>query len=130
MRRTTKDLIEELRVEGERFQNKTADHSAVALVVGSENKPEFVWNSDRNPLQKLNSLIEKGGEPVGLIGWIVTLDEESSRRKLRMYSRALQEYAHEEWVGSFPAVCTTCGEQLANEKGIELGRRLGDPELN
>ena len=132
MRRTTKDLIDELRAEGERFQNKTADHSAVSLVVRFKNNSELVWDSDRNPLQKLNSLIEKGGEPVGLIGWIVALDdEESSRRKLRMYSRALQEYAHEEWVGNFlSALCTTCGEQIAKVKGIEVGRRLGDPELN
>src|SRR5215468_3806261 len=86
MARTTKDLIDELRAEGERFQKKTADHSAVALVVAFENASEFVWNSDRNPLQKLNSLIEKGGEPVGLIGWIVVFedDEESSKRALRM----------------------------------------------
>src|SRR5262249_45415343 len=133
MARTAKDLIDELRAEGERFQNKTADHSAVALVVAFENASEFVWNSDRNPLQKLSSLIDKGGEPVGLIGWIVVFedDEETNKRALRMYSRALQEYASEQWVGNFlSALCTTCGEQLANEKGIELGRRLGDPELN
>src|SRR5262245_23561987 len=133
MARTTKDLIDELRAEGERFQNKTADHSAVALVVAFENASEFVWNSDRNPLQKLRSLIEKCGEPVGLLGWIVVVeyDEESSKRARRMYSRALQEYASEQWVDNFlSALCTTCGEQIAKEKGIELGRRIGDTELN
>jgi len=118
MARTAKDLIDELRAEGERFQNKTADHSAVALVVAFEKASEFVWNSDRNPLQKLSSLIEKGGEPVGLLGWIVVLDdEESSKRRLRIYSRALQEYASEEWVGNFlSALCSTCGEQIAKGK--------------
>src|SRR5215510_10107317 len=132
MARTAKDLIDELRAEGERFQNKTADHSAVALVVAFENSSEFVWNSDRNPLQKLSSLIEKGGEPVGLLGWIVVfVDEEGSKRRLRIYSRALQEYASEEWVGNFlSALCTTSGEQIAKGKGIELGARIGDAELN
>ena len=132
MARTAKDLIDELRAEGERFQNKTADHSAVALVVAFDRNSEFVWDSERNPLEKLNSLMEKGGEPVGLIGWIVAFAEEAgSRRRLRIYSRALQEYASEEWVGNFlSALRKTCGEQLAKEKGIELGARIGDTELN
>src|SRR5262249_55231898 len=120
MARTTRDLINELRAEGERFQNKTADHSAVALVIAFDRNPEFVWDSERHPLEKLNSLMEKGGEPVGLIGWIVSFAEEAgSRRRLRIYSRALQEYASEEWVGNFlSALRKTCGEQLAKEKGI------------
>ena len=41
----------------------------MAIAVGFETKTEFVFDSDEHPLQKLNGLVEAGGEPIGLIAF-------------------------------------------------------------
>src|SRR5262245_62055990 len=58
--RTTKDLIRELHDE--------ADGAAfTALIIGFENTTLFVYANDEDPLSSLNRMIERGGEPVGLM---------------------------------------------------------------
>jgi hypothetical protein len=63
--RTTKDLIRELQDE--------ADGAAfTALIVGLENTTLFVYANDEDPLSTLNRMIERGGEPVGLMRFMKT----------------------------------------------------------
>ncbi len=88
MARTTKDLIEELNRESKKF-------NSLALVVGFEKGSDFVYASDENSLEKLNGLIEAGGEPIGIIGF--TLDSNIGT----IYARALQEYQDKEWVHGY-----------------------------
>lgn len=81
--RNPSDLIGEL--------NQTAeadpDLQVVALVVGFETRCEFVFSSDAAPLKKLNGLILKGGEPIGLCAVKRTPGENS------VLMRPLSEYA-------------------------------------
>lgn len=58
-RRTTKDLVNELREEAKGAK-------IAALVVGFEKETKYVWNQSPDPLHDLNALIEAGGEPVGI----------------------------------------------------------------
>ncbi len=85
MKRTTKDLIEELGRESKKFDYLT-------LVVGFEKRTDYVVASDKDGLAKLNDLVEAGGDPVGLIG--ATLDKNIGTIR----ARALQEYEDQEWV--------------------------------
>jgi hypothetical protein len=80
--RTTVELIEELEREARSF-------SQIALVVGFPEGTQFVWCSEGDKaekIDKLNKLIEEGGEPVGLIGVNIAEDIGS------YYLRPLREY--------------------------------------
>jgi hypothetical protein len=79
------DLVNELREMSEGF-------TATALVVGFEATTDVVWNRDPDPLGKLKALVEKGGEPVGMIGYL------NQGGVVAFYSRPLEEYAEEDWV--------------------------------
>ena len=84
--RTTFELIEELEREAKSF-------SQIALVVGFPEHTQFVWCSDGDEpekLDKLNKLIEAGGEPVGFVGVRIAQDIGS------FYLRPLKEYETDE----------------------------------
>ena len=119
--RTTKDLIDELEAEAPKF-------TRVALVVGFERTTEFVWwapPDDGDPLQKLNALIEEGGECVGLIGFTL------GGRHGQVYARALADYGGGEWVGKYLASLT---ERFAAEArrlpGVIAVEKPADPANN
>ena len=59
-RRTTADLVTELRAVA------TDTHRA-ALVVGFDDRTEFVWANDPDALHVLNAHIRNGGDPLGLV---------------------------------------------------------------
>ncbi len=100
MKRGTRDLIEELNRESKQF-------NLVALVVGFEKRSDFVYASDENSLEKLNGLLEAGGEPIGLIG--ITLDKNVGIIRVR----ALQEYEDQEWVkGYLGELVATIGQGI------------------
>ena len=61
-KKASKYLIKELSKEGARF-------TRVALVVGFEESSQFLWSDDPTNLEKLNTMIQSGGEPVGLIAF-------------------------------------------------------------
>jgi hypothetical protein len=86
--RTTVDLIQELNEEANKF-------FTCALVVGFESTTTFVFSHQENQLERLNDAITHGGEPVGLIGCV------KGEGKLTLCSKALLEYAGEEWVGNY-----------------------------
>jgi hypothetical protein len=106
--RATADLIDELR-ECARKASQTA------LVVGFEAHTEFVWNDDDKPLEKLNDLVEQGGEPVGMIGF--TLE----KGKGKFHVRPLAEYAGEDWVKDYLLALVSQFRALLPKKGVRLG---------
>ncbi len=81
--RTTVDLVSELEAEREKF-------FAVALAVDFENSTTFVFGDEDDKLHKLNTAIEQGGEPIGLLG-IVQIPGSCT-----IYSRLLQEHSDDQ----------------------------------
>ena len=84
--RTTSELIGELEREAQSF-------SQIALVVGFQERAQFLWYSDGDKsekVDKLNHLIQEGGEPIGLVGVNIAGDIGS------FYLRPLQEYETDE----------------------------------
>lgn len=61
--RSTADLIEELKRE-----TKTDNYVFLALVVGFDKASDFVWSTDPEPLNKLDTFLQQGGKPIGFIG--------------------------------------------------------------
>ena len=59
-RRTTADLVDEL-------HETAARNDRAALVVGFDDRTEFVWASDPNPLHALNAHVRNGGDPLGVV---------------------------------------------------------------
>jgi hypothetical protein len=98
--RTTIDLIEELNRE-----SQGAVHCV--LVVGFQNTTLFVYDSDDNPLQNLNSMIQQGGEPVGFIRVI------GEPGTLKLESRPLHEYADDSSIAEYLSrLCDGVGNNL------------------
>ena len=100
----------------------------VALVVGFERNTEFLWwapPDDGDPLQKLNALVEAGGECVGLIGFTM------GGGQGQVYARALADYGGGEWVGKYLASLT---ERFAAEArrlpGVIAVEKPADPANN
>jgi len=113
--RSTKDLINELQMEAVRL-------TAVAIAVGFEKKTKFVFAHEPDSLGELNALVQSGGEPVGLVGYLNVEGE------ARFYSRPLQEYADEEWVGGYLNSLTDSFLQVLKSAGYNAQKIA--PEQN
>jgi hypothetical protein len=117
--RTTKDLIEELR--------SRAEGAFVAgIVVGFENKTEFVWANAPDALGDLNALVEHGGEPVALCRM------DKAEGVVNYSLQPLEEYANQSWLnGYLDALGTTFVKLLAAQTGASIGdiKRVR-PDLN
>jgi hypothetical protein len=110
--RTTKDLIDEMVAEAEKF------NFGVLLAVGFEASTVFIRNDDDERLNKLNEAVGAGGEPVGLIG--ITRDGDS----LTVFSRLLAEHAGEEWATTYMEALLGASK-IALELGQEVRRQTG-----
>ena len=86
MGRTTKDLIDEMNGE------KAKGFTLLAIIVGFENRTVFVFDSDPEPLRKLNELVKDGGEPIGLSGI------RRIAKKVDFLIRPFTEYEGKDWV--------------------------------
>ncbi len=86
--RTTKELIEELQV-------KATGAFFAGIVVGFEKTTEFIWANSANPLDDLNVLVGKGGEPIA----VYRLDK--SEGTLHCSIEPFEEYARESWVRQY-----------------------------
>lgn len=86
--RTTKELIDELQV-------KATGAFVAGIVVGFENKTEFVWANSASPLDDLNGLVGKGGEPIAV--WRVDKSEGTMNCSIEPF----EEYARESWVRQY-----------------------------
>ena len=60
VRRTTADLVAEL-------HETAATNDRAALVVGFDDRTEFVWASDPDALLSLNTHVRNGGDPLGVV---------------------------------------------------------------
>jgi len=87
MRKTT-DLIQEMKEEA-----KTA--WLVAIAVGFENETKFVFSSGSRPLEDLNTLVKRGGAPIGLLRF----DKENA--SVQGSYRPFEEYANESWAQNY-----------------------------
>ena len=88
--RTTADVIKELEAEA-------ALCRSVALAVGFEHTTLFIFFDEDNKLEKLNEMIEMGGEPVGLL--MSHSDKEGHVTSIA--GRPLDEYAEEPWAQDY-----------------------------
>jgi hypothetical protein len=88
--RTTRELINELGQEALLF-------TGIALVVGFEDNAKFVFYQEDEDacLKELNFLINKGGEPIGMVAYT------QEHRNLKVTCRLLQEYQTEEWAKDY-----------------------------
>jgi hypothetical protein len=116
-RRSTADLIRELDAEAPYFR-------LVCLVVGFENHTDFVFGTDAQKLKKLNSLVQSGGEPVGLVGcdW--------GDGQFTVHTRPLAEFENEAWVEEFLGRCIEWVHKAmvalgAVTSGTRLERKMG-----
>lgn len=117
--RTTKNLIEELR-------SKAEGAFVAGIVVGFEQKTEFVWVNAPDPLGDLNALVEHGGEPIALCRM------DKAEGALNYSLQPLEEYANQGWVnGYLDALGTGVVKLLAAQTGASNGdiKRVR-PDLN
>ena len=94
MERQPKDLINEMTREAMKF-------TSIGIAVGFESTTNFVWDYDEKKLETLERLIEDGGEPIGLIAYIVSDIPGSTHANLRFHSRVFAEYTGESWAADY-----------------------------
>lgn len=88
--RNSAELVNEMLAEA-----KTA--FLVAIVVGFEQETKFVFSTQKQPLGDLNTLIKKGGFPLGLLRF----DKDDTA--VQGSYRPFEEYAGQEWVNTYLA---------------------------
>jgi hypothetical protein len=108
-RRTTADLVEELHESASR-------NDRAALVVGFDDRTEFVWATDPNPLNALNAHVRNGGDPLGVVTGL-----EYGRGATSVRARPLAEYEGAEWVEKYLIEVLAAVRRSATESGIESG---------
>jgi hypothetical protein len=86
--RKTSDLVNEMLTEAKKAW-------LVAIAVGFDNETKFVFSSQKQPLEELNRLVQKGGSPIGLLRF----DKEDST--IQGSYRPFDEYEHVEWVKKY-----------------------------
>ena len=107
--RKTSDLVEEMQEVA-----KTAWLAAIA--VGFETETKFVFSSSSHPLDDLNTLVKKGGAPVGLLRF------EKENDLVQGSYRPFEEYENEQWIKKYLTdLLQNAGEIIAlgqNQKSI------------
>jgi len=112
-RRTTADLVDEL--------NEVAvDCSHAALVVGFDHRTEFVWASNPDALQLLNTHVQNGGDPLGLV-----TRHNDGEGATSVHARPLVEYDRAEWVEKYLISLLAEIRRNAIANGIESGPITG-----
>jgi hypothetical protein len=112
-RRTTADLVDELR-------ETSARNDFAALVIGFDDRTEFVWANDPNPLFALNAHVQNGGDPLGVV---TSQIESEGYRSVR--ARPLAEYDDAEWVEKYLIEVLAAVRRNARDNGIEAGPITG-----
>ena len=112
-RRTTADLVSEL-------HETAATNDLAALVVRFDDRTEFVWASDPDPLRVLNTHVRDGGDPLGLVTGRDHGEGSTSVRAL-----PLAEYDGAEWVEKYLIELLAVVRRSATESGIESGPITG-----
>jgi hypothetical protein len=88
--RNTSDLIHEMRAEAK-------NTFLVAIAVGFPGETKFVFSSGKVPLKDLNTLVQMGGSPIGLLRF------EKENAIIQGSYRPFFEYENEPWAGKYLA---------------------------
>jgi len=88
--RKTSDLVSEMLTEAK-------DAWLVAIVVGFQTEPKFVFSSQKHAIERLNEHVTNGGAPLGLLRF----DKENG--SIQGSYRPFLEYENEEWVNHYLA---------------------------
>jgi hypothetical protein len=88
--RKTSDLVNEMLAEAKKT-------FLVAIAVGFTTETKFVFSSAKSPLKDLNTLVQRGGSPIGLLRF------EKENSIIQGSFRPFFEYEKEEWVGKYLA---------------------------
>src|SRR5690349_7088920 len=83
-RRSAADIVSELDVEAPKF-------SGLVLAVCFVDKAKLISAADNHRQVKIDAAVADGGEPIGMIGYTF------EKRRVRFYSRLLEEHAAETW---------------------------------
>ena len=113
IRRTTADLVAEL-------HEAAAHRSRAAIVVGFDHRTEFVWASDPDPLHMLNTHVQNGGDPLGLL---TGHDDGEGATSVRAHP--LEEYEGAEWVEKYLISLLAEVRRSVAASGIETGPITG-----
>jgi hypothetical protein len=99
--RKTSDLVEEMLKEAKKAW-------LVAIVVGFETETKFIFSSSGHPVEDLNTLVKKGGAPVGLLKF------EKEDTTAQGSFRPFEEYSGEQWATTYLAgLLENTGEIIA-----------------
>jgi hypothetical protein len=112
-RRTTADLVAEL-------HETAAVHDRAALVVGFDDRTEFVWASSPDPLHALNAHVRNGGDPLGVL-----TGRRDGEGSTTVRARPLAEYESAEWVEKYLITLLAEVRRSARASGIESGPITG-----
>jgi len=88
--RKTSDLVREMQEEAKKAW-------LVAIAVGFENETKFVFSSGSHPLEDLNTLVKRGGAPLGVLRF------EKENASVQGSYRPFEEYENEQWVKNYLA---------------------------
>jgi hypothetical protein len=106
-RRTTADLVAEL-------HSTAARNDRAALVVGFDDRTEFVWASDPDALGALNGHVRNGGDPLGVV-----TGRSQGERAISVRATPLAEYEGAEWVEKYLIQVLAAVRRSAAESGIQ-----------
>ena len=110
MTRTPSDIIEEFEVLID--EDLTHEKDMMALVVGFETETRFIFNHEPDKLDKLTTMVEAGGNPLGY------MRIERSRGEMSVEARPLIEYADEVQVKEYlEDLCQTTGKMIVSGTG-------------
>ena len=88
--RKTSDLVREMQEDAKKAW-------LVAIAVGFENETKFVFSSGSRPLEDLNTLVKRGGAPLGVLRF------EKENTSVQGSYRPFEEYENEQWVKNYLA---------------------------
>jgi len=88
--RNTSDLVNEMLAEAKKT-------FLVAIAVGFTTETKFVFSSAKFPLKDLNTLVKRGGFPVGLLRF------EKEKTAIQGSYHPFFEYEKEPWAGEYLA---------------------------
>jgi hypothetical protein len=113
VRRTTADLVAEL-------HETAATNDRAALVVGFDDRTEFVWASDPDALLSLNTHVRNGGDPLGVV-----TGQSQGERSVSVRATPLAEYEGTEWVEKYLIQVLAAVRRSAAASGIQSGPITG-----
>jgi hypothetical protein len=112
--RTTAELIEELHAKG-------AGAFVAGIVVGFEQKTEFVRANNPDPLGDLNALVKGGGKPIAV--YRVDKTEGAFDCSIEPFA----EYANQDWVRGY---VDSVGTRIVKLLEAQTGGKVSDIERN